>query len=90
MSRFVPTRRISWPRTASASAGGWPAPVKTRAVVDDEIDGAGPVVALRADDQAGGHRDDDDERDDDGGETGFHSTSRNDRRRRARADWAGL
>jgi hypothetical protein len=46
-----------------------------RAVIDDDVDWARPVVTLRADNQAGSDRDDDDERDDDGGETRLHSTS---------------
>ena len=38
MSRFEPTRRISLPRTASASAGSWPGSGEHAAVEHDEID----------------------------------------------------
>jgi len=40
MSRFEPTRRISLPRTASASAGSWPAPVNTRPLSTTRSTGA--------------------------------------------------
>ena len=42
------------------------------AVVDQEVDRAGVIVALRADDQPGDERDPDDQGDGDGGETCGH------------------